>query len=232
MRRPLTAIALAVATATVLTTSQAGAAGVRTEGEGWKAAEIVGITSVSPVRTYTVTFRTEAIRERYAPYLGTAVRQLAAVGLRLRIGGVEPGDPRRCGPAYHIQFTEMYRPTGTPGWSQGAPCPHQPRGLGRGGLVAIDSEYFDGTYHIEPHVLANTVTHELLHALGLDHPNRDLDGDGTAAAYECVTTSAGVRPLMCSPNGGYRAAEAGRLTPFDLARVEALLANARTRGIG
>ncbi|MBQ1163496.1 hypothetical protein KBZ21_36490, partial [Streptomyces sp. A73] len=84
----------------------------------------------------------------------------------------------QCGPAYHIQVTERYRPLGTPGWSKGVPCPWQPVGLGRGGLVIDNSEYWTG-WPIRKAHLTNTIVHEVLHALGLDHPNTDLDGDGT-----------------------------------------------------
>ncbi|MBQ1164770.1 hypothetical protein KBZ21_43095, partial [Streptomyces sp. A73] len=79
--------------------------------------------------------------------------------------------------AYHIQVTERYRPLGTPGWSKGVPCPWQPDGLGRGGLGIYNSEYWTGWPISKAH-LTNTIVHEVLHALGLDHPNTDLDGDG------------------------------------------------------
>ncbi|OEV30887.1 hypothetical protein AN219_08130 [Streptomyces nanshensis] len=229
-RAVVTAAALAAAVA--WSVFPASAAAVTTKGTGWKLTSDLGVTSASPSRTYTVTFKTEALRKRYTPYLQPAVRQVEAAGLHLRIGGVEPNDPSRCGPAYHIQFMELYRPLGTPGWSQGMPCPGQPRGLGRGGLVAIDSEYWDGSWVIADHVLRNTVVHEMLHALGLDHPNSDLDKDGRAEPYECVATRYGNKPVMCSPNGGYRtAANKGRLTGYDIDGIKALLKNARAQGI-
>ncbi|MBQ1164563.1 hypothetical protein KBZ21_42030, partial [Streptomyces sp. A73] len=79
--------------------------------------------------------------------------------------------------------------------------------------------------------LTNTIVHEVLHALGLDHPNTDLDGDGTVEPYECVQTSSGNKPIMCSPNGGYQTSNMGKLVGFDVNGVKALLANARAQGI-
>ncbi|MBQ1164185.1 hypothetical protein KBZ21_39980, partial [Streptomyces sp. A73] len=43
-----------------------------------------------------------------------------------------------------------------------------------------NSEYWTGWPISKAH-LTNTIVHEVLHALGLDHPNTDLDGDGTVS---------------------------------------------------
>ncbi|GHJ21596.1 hypothetical protein [Streptomyces albus] len=231
MRRPLLAICLAVATAMTLTASQATAAGVRTAGTGWKTATVLGVTSASPTRTYTITFATEQLRQRYTPYYTQALPQIRDAGIHIELGGVEPVDPNRCGPDWHIQITEMYRPLGTPGWSQGMPCPFPPQGMSRGGIVAYDSEYWDGTWDIKEHHLKNTIVHEVLHTLGLDHPNVDLDGDGKVAPYECVATSYGNKPIMCSPNGGYSTANAGKLVGYDVNGLKALVANANNQGL-
>ncbi|MBQ1166025.1 hypothetical protein KBZ21_49385, partial [Streptomyces sp. A73] len=66
------------------------------------------------------------MKARYTPYYTEALKQLNAAGLHIQVGGVEPVDINQCGPAYHIQVTERYRPLGTPGWSKGVPCPWQP----------------------------------------------------------------------------------------------------------
>jgi hypothetical protein len=202
-------------------------------GTGFRVAARLGVTSVSPSRTYTVTFASARLKKRYAPYLTGAVAQMRAAGVRIAMGGVESVDPARCPPWGHIQYTQTYRPLGRGGYSKGLPCPHPAKGVAAGGVVTMDSEYFDGTWHMTPHELRNTFVHEMLHTLGLDHPNLDLDGDGEAARYECVTGPDGVKPVMCSPNGGYAdAAAAGRLTPFEEKALRAMLANARGAGAG
>ncbi|GAA5610758.1 hypothetical protein CP981_07685 [Streptomyces platensis] len=208
------------------------AATLATKGTGWKLTTQLGVTGLSPGRQYTITFATSAMKTRYTPYLTAAVAQAKAAGLKLAIGGVEPVNPATCGPVGHIQFTELYRPLGRPGFSQGMPCPNPPKGVGTGGIVAIDSEYWDGTWPMPAYKLRNTLVHEPLHALGLDHPNLDLNKDGKTADYECAANPSGETPIMCSPNGGYRTATGmGRLTGFDLNGLKALLANARAQGI-
>lgn len=230
MRRTL-AVAAAISVCT-LTTAPAGAAALTIKGTGWNLTSRLGVTGLSPSRSYTVTFATAAMKARYTPYLTAAVAQAKAVGVKLALGGVETVNPAKCGPVGHVQITEMYRPLQRPGYSQGMPCPHPPKGVGIGGIAAIDSEYFDGSYRIDTYVVRNTVVHEMLHALGLDHPNVDLDKDGVVENFECVATSYGNKPIMCDPNGGYRTtADAGKLTGFDLNGLKALLANARVQGV-
>lgn len=213
------------------TTQQAAATGITTQGTGWKLTDWLGVYAASPSETYTITFETEAMRQRYTPYYTEALKQINAAGLHITVGGVEPVDINKCGPKNHIQVTERYRPVGTPGWSKGVPCPYQPKGLGIGGLVIYDSEYWDGTWYIPQARLRNTIVHEPLHALGLDHPNTDLDKDGVVEPYECVATSYGNKPIMCSPSGGYQTSNAGKLVGYDVNGVKALIANARAQGI-
>ncbi|TXC96355.1 hypothetical protein [Streptomyces sp. ISID311] len=222
----------AVCTVCTLTMASGRVPTITTQGTGWNLTTRLGVTSLSPSRPYTVTFATAAMKARYTPYLTAAVAQAKAAGVRLAIGGVETVDPAKCGPVGHVQITEMYRPLHKPGYSQGMPCPHPAKGVGVGGIAAIDSEYFDGSYRIAASIVRNTVVHETLHALGLDHPNYDMDKDGVVEKFECVATPYGNKPIMCEPNGGYRtAADAGKLTGFDLNGLKALLANARVQGI-
>ncbi|HWM39414.1 MAG TPA: hypothetical protein VNS49_20085 [Streptomyces sp.] len=202
-----------------------------TKGTGFKLTTQFGVTSVSPSRRYEVTFASADLKKRYAPYLTTAVSQVKSAGVKIAIGGVEQVDRAKCPPPGHIQYTEMYRPLGRGGYSQGVPCPHPANGVAAGGIVAMNSEYFDGTWHISAYKLRNTFVHEMLHALGLDHPNLDLNHNGVVEAYECVATSHGNKPVMCSPNGGYSTANAGKLTGYDTNGIKALLANARQQGL-
>ncbi|SCK41133.1 hypothetical protein [Streptomyces sp. WMMB 322] len=202
-------------------------------GPGFQVAARSGVTSVSPSRSYTITFASVRLRERYVPHLTDGVAQLRAAGVKVTIGGVEDVDPAVCPPRGHIQFTQTYRPVGRGGYSRGMPCPAPEKGVAAGGVVTMDSEYFDGTWDIAPHKLRNTFTHEMLHVFGLGHPNLDRDGDGSVEPYECVTDPHGTSPVMCSPNGGHRsAAGAGRLTGFDVAGIRALLANFGLSGSG
>ncbi|MBQ1164465.1 hypothetical protein KBZ21_41505, partial [Streptomyces sp. A73] len=53
-------------------------------------------------------------------------KQLNAAGLHIKVGGVEPVDINQCGPAYHIQVTERYRPLGTPGYHHRTVGPLEP----------------------------------------------------------------------------------------------------------
>ncbi|SED31173.1 hypothetical protein SAMN05428945_5388 [Streptomyces sp. 2224.1] len=230
MRRILASSAVVALTACALAASPTQAATITTSGVGWKLTSQLGVTSLSPSKTYTITFATETMRKRYTPLLAPAVAQINAAGVHLKVGGVEPVNPAKCGPDYHVQITELYRPLGRAGFSQGMPCPNPPKGVGVGGIVAIDSEYWTG-FPIPAHILRNTLVHEPLHALGLDHPNT-ADKDGKLVDYKCVATSYGNMPIMCSPNGGYKAATSmGHLTGYDLNGLKALLANARAQGI-
>lgn len=216
----------ALTVACALSVTPVHAAALTTEGRGFKLSTQLGVTSVSPTRHHRVTFASAELKRRYTPYLRTALAQLRTAGVRISLGGVEPVRPGVCPPPGHIRFTETYRPLGRGGFSKGMPCPDPPQGVAAGGVVAMNSEYFDGSWYISPHKLRNTFVHELLHTLGLDHTNTDLDEDGVVEAYECVTDAGGRRPVMCSPNGGYRTAGAAKLTRFDLAGIKALLANA------
>ncbi len=208
------------------------AAPLTTKGPGFKISTQLGVTSVSPTRPYTVTFASADLKRRYTPYLATALSQLRAAGVRISFGGVETVRRGTCPPAGHIHYVETYRPLGRGGFSKGMPCADPPGGVALSGVVAMDSEYFDGSWYISRHKLSNTFVHEMLHTLGLDHPNLDLDEDGVVETYECVTDEGGLKPVMCSPNGGYRTSGAAELTGLDLDGIKALLANARAGGGG
>ncbi|GGO52684.1 hypothetical protein GCM10012287_37530 [Streptomyces daqingensis] len=202
-----------------------------TQGHGFKLTTQFGVSALSPDRPYTVTFASADLKKRYTPHLTKAVAQLRAAGLNMAVGGVEEVAGSACPPQGHVHYTEEHRPMGRGGYSRGAPCPHPADGVAAGGVVSMDSEYFDGSWYISPYKLRNTFVHEMLHVLGLDHPNLDLNRNGIVETYECVATPSGVKPVMCSPNGGRRSSEAGTLTVHDLDGIEALLANGRALGV-
>ncbi|WP_181765519.1 hypothetical protein [Streptomyces albidus (ex Kaewkla and Franco 2022)] len=233
MPRRTLALAAATAVLSVLAVSSAGAAGVTTSGTGWKIATKDHITALSPSQVQTVTFESDAIRKWYTPYLTRAVTQLRAAGVKISIGGVESVAAGKCPPRGHIWFREGYRPlAGRPGFSQAATCYDTRTTAQYSAIVTMNSEYRDGSWYLSQDNKHNIPSHELLHGLGLDHPNYDKDKDGTVENYECVATSYGNRPLACSPNGGYKtAANMGKLVGYDLNGIKALLANARAQGI-
>ncbi|MFE7780362.1 hypothetical protein [Streptomyces nigrescens] len=200
-------------------------------GTGWRATTQFRTYCLSPSQQYTITFPTQALKDRYVPYLTAAVAQLNTAGVHLEIGGIETPDYSTVPPRGHIQYGEAYRPVGTAGYSQGLPCHNTADNSVWGGYVLIDTEYWDGTWTITTVKLKNTLVHELCHALGLDHCNSDMNNDGVVASYETVKDTAGVTPIMTSPNGGYQDSRAGQLTPYDLNGIKQLLANAPILGV-
>ncbi|MEU7435659.1 hypothetical protein AB0B07_33200 [Streptomyces sioyaensis] len=200
-------------------------------GTGWRITSQFRTYCLSPSRPYVITFPTQALKDRYVPYLTTAVSQLVTAGVNLTIGGIETPDYSTVPPQGHIQYGEAYRPVGTAGYSQGLPCYDTADNSVWGGYVLIDTEYWDGTWSITTVKLKNTLVHELLHTLGLDHCNSDMNNDGVVASYETVKDTAGVTPIMTSPNGGYQDSRAGQLTPYDLNGIRQLLANATALGV-
>lgn len=233
--RTLAVTAVLAATCGLATSTPAQAAELPVKGTGWKLVSQLGVTSASPTQTYTVTYESDDVRKWYAPMIQRAVDQInASTELNVAIGGVEAMDPDVCPSTYHIQVMELRNPMGDehPGWSQGIPCPNPPKGMSKGGLVAMNSTYRSGEWNIKPESLQNTAVHEVLHAVGLDHPNTDVDKDGTVENYECVATSYGNKPIMCSPNGGYQtSANVGRLVGYDLNGIAQLIANAKAQGL-
>lgn len=200
-------------------------------GTGWRITTQCNVYCLSPSQQYTITFPTQALKDRYVPYLTAAVAQLVTAGVKLAIGGIETPDYSTVPPRGHIQYGEAYRPVGTPGWSQGLPCWNTADHSVWGGYVLIDTEYWDGTWTITDTVRKNTLVHELCHALGLDHCNSDMNNDGKIVNFETVKDTAGVTPLMTGPNGGYQDSRSGTLTPYDLNGIKQLLANATALGV-
>ncbi|MFJ8677263.1 hypothetical protein [Streptomyces sp. NPDC093589] len=194
-------------------------------GTGWRAATISAVYAIDPNQQFTITFPSQALKDRYTPYLTAALAQLNTAGVKVAIGGIEAINYAVVPPQGHIQFNEVYRPMGTPGYSQGLPCWNTATNRVWGGFVLIDSEYWDGSWTISETKKKNVIPHELCHALGLDHCNSDMNNDGVIATFETVKDSAGVSPLMTSPNGGYQDSRAGTLTPYDLNGIKALVAN-------
>ncbi|BCK74057.1 hypothetical protein Srufu_080100 (plasmid) [Streptomyces libani subsp. rufus] len=200
-------------------------------GTGWRITSQFRTYCLSPSQQYTITFPTQEQHDRYIPFLTAAVDQLTGIGLNIAFGGVETFDYSVTPPRGHIQYGDVYRPLGTAGTSQGLPCYNRTDNSVWGGYARIDSEYWDGTWYLEDTTRKNLLIHELGHTLGLDHPNSDMNSDGTIDRFEVVKDPTGVSPTMTSPNGGYKDSRAGTYTTYDMNGFKRLLANATALGV-
>lgn len=204
------------------------------KGTGWKAWTSNGIYSLAPDR-YTIVFADTTARTRLSAYLtGPAAQITSSVGVPITVSTTLDTTPVTACPARHrIVVHYTYRPMGVRGMSQTRACHTVADGSAWGGHISIDTEYWSTTSWFSTNATTNnnyrkdTVTHELGHALGLDHPNTDLNKDGVVASGECVKSAAGRKPVMCSTNrGAPAAADAGRYTSeYDLPGLRQLLKN-------
>ncbi|GAA2673956.1 hypothetical protein GCM10010400_40140 [Streptomyces aculeolatus] len=194
-------------------------------GKGWKAFTSAGIYSISP-DPYVIDFASTTARDRLAPALKRAAAQITAVtGVKVTVSSkLRPGARPSCSeaPRHVMTFHYKYRPTGKKGMSHAWPCTASVNGSAWGGAAAVNSEYWTTRHYFSKNSTTNRVRrdnviiHELGHLFGLAHANTDRDRDGRVEGGECVQNSAGRKPVMCTPTGGYHtAANGGQYTTFD-----------------
>ncbi|WP_407563300.1 hypothetical protein [Streptomyces sp. 184] len=211
-------------------------------GHGWKALTSDGIYSISP-DPYTIVFASEAGRDRLSPYLKKAATQITEVtGVQVTVSPViVPGPRPSCAdqPRHEIRFHYKHRPVEGSWASVAYSCYAAANGSAWGGNVYMNSQYwttpdwFSSNPTTNAARQANGVLHELGHIMGLAHVNYDRDGDGKVEDGECVRNSAGRRPVMCAPSGGYlTSANSGRYTEeFDEPGLEQMAENFYLRGL-
>jgi hypothetical protein len=204
-----------------------------TSGTGWQLISAAQTTSLAPT-TYAIQFDSAAARTKLTPYLKIAAANTQAhtPGVKFVVSTtLQKRVTTGCQKAGTIVVSLEYRPMGKKGFSWGGNCYRTTDHSLFAGVMRIDTEWFyshwfstnatTNTYRIR-----NSVTHEFGHAIGLGHPNRDLNHDGKVSDYECKLNTDKTRPLMCSPNGGaVTKAGAGNYTALDLPGLKALVAN-------
>ena len=239
IRRTLLAVTAALLTVAALllasaTDTHAASTTPVYKGTGWKAETSLGIYSLSPA-PYVIVFANTTARTKLAPYFkGPAAQVTTSVGVPITVSTTLDTTPLTACPARHrIVVHYTYRPMGTKGMSQTRPCHNTTDGSAWGGHISIDTEYWTTSSWFSTNATTNdgyrkdTVAHELGHALGLDHPNQDLNKNGIVSSGECVKSAGGRKPVMCSTNRGAPApADAGQYTSeYDLPGLRQMLAN-------
>ncbi|MFJ8727696.1 hypothetical protein [Streptomyces sp. NPDC093269] len=232
LRRALLPALAATTTVLALTAATTPAKPVY-KGTGWKAWTSNDIYSLSP-QPYTIVFADTTARTKLTPYLKAPAAQVTtSVGVKVTVTTTIDTTKAVC-PAFHrIVVHYGYRPNGVKGMSRANACYALADGSAFGGHIWMDSEYwtsstwFSKTSSLNEAWRRDAVTHELGHILGLDHPNTDVNKDGKIANAECVKSTAGRKPIMCSSNRGQpTAADGGKFTTeYDIPGLKQLLKN-------
>jgi hypothetical protein len=233
LRRAL--LPAAAATATVLALTAATTPAPVYKGVGWKAWTSNGIEALSP-QPYTIVFADATARSKLAGYFKSPAAQVTtSVGVKLTVSSTLDTTKRGTCPAYHrIVVHYTYRPVGLKSVSHTDACHGTTTRSAWGGHILMDSEYWTHTAWFSSNATVNdayrkdVVTHELGHALGLDHPNLDLNHDGKVANYECVkSATTGRKPIMCSPGRDRLATvDGGKFTSeYDLPGLRQMVKN-------
>lgn len=235
LRMRAAAATLIAAAIPLVAAPPADAAGPVYSGKGWKAKTAnFRIYSIHP-DPYTIVFATATARTKLTPYFKTLASQITTItGAKVTVSTALDTTPiEACPPQHRIVIHYKHRPSGTKGYSRALPCYDMGDGSAWGGHVQMDSEYWTSPNWFSSNATVNesyrkdAVAHELGHIFGLDHPNTDLNKNGTVGAGECVKNSKGIKPVMCRPNRGPVPASAGgRYTAeFDAVGLKQLARN-------
>lgn len=216
--------------------AQALTPGQVASGTGWTLGYPDQVTSVAPV-TYTITFASVEARTRLKPYMQSiaAHTQTFTPGTTFVVSDTIASQVYKgCQTTRTISVSLSYRPTGQAGMAWGGSCYMLSDHSLHSGSMQLNTEWwypnwFSSNATTNEQWIKNAVIHEFGHAIGLGHPNKDLDADGVVEAHECVKNTDGWLPVLCSPNGGSRNSNAGKWTLLEQAGVKMLTTNYQYR---
>jgi hypothetical protein len=238
VRAARASVLAAVAVTTALTaTAEAATPGQAVAGPGWNLISPEQTTSLAP-GTYTIQFDSTAARTKLTSYLKLAAAntQKQTAGVKFVVSTtIQKRVTTGCQKAGTLVASLEYRPIGKKGFSWGGNCYRLTDHSLFSGAMRFDTEWwypkwFSTNATTNEYKIRNYTTHEFGHAIGLGHPNRDLNHDGVIRDYECPLNKDKTRPLMCSPNGGVvTSTGAGNYTPLDIPGLRALVANYQYR---
>lgn len=201
----------------------ADAATVITQGTGWKT--LPHISKIDKNATYYVTFDDTVSRTKLKSYAQIYASELHKyTGVKVVVTNTIEKIVSTDAPVYHHWVLDYkYRPNGAYGTSITAPW--YANGYSWGGYSWIDSEYW--TWNLAKYRIANIVSHEGGHMIGMDHPNYK-DNSGKIISYGCAKWGSPARyPIMCSPNGGYQSnTNGGKFTHYDQIGLKQMVKNA------
>lgn len=210
-----------------------------TSGTGWQLVNAAQTTSLAP-GTYTIQFDSAAARTKLTPYLkiSAAKTQAQTPGVKFVVSTtLQKRVTTGCQAKHTIVVSLEYQPLGKKGFGQGNSCYNTTDHSMWSGYIRVDTwwftpKFFSTNATTNTYRIRNSITHEFGHAIGLGHPNRDLNHDGKVADKECSLNTDRTRPLMCSPNGGaVTKAGAGNYTKLDIAGLKALVSNYAKRTV-
>lgn len=236
IRKMAVGAALAAGMLAVTAPAQALTPGQVASGPGWTLGYPDQVTSIAPV-TYTITFDSVAARTRLKPYMQSIAAHTQALtpGTVFVVSDtITPMVKFGCQATRTLSVSLEYRPMGQAGMGQGGNCYMLSDHSLHSGWMRMDTEWwyagwFSTNATTNEQWIKNAVIHEFGHAIGLGHPNKDLDTDGVVEAHECVKNTDGWLPVLCSPNGGSRNSNAGKWTLLDQAGVKMLVTNYQYR---
>lgn len=203
--------------------SAASASTIIRSGTGWSATG--SIYRIDKNATYYITFDDSIAMYRLTPYVKIFAADLTKyTGVKVVVTRTIEKIDQNVAPKYHHWVLDYkYRPNGAQGVS--VTVPWHANGYSWGGYSYIDSEYW--TWKLAKYRIANIVSHEGGHMMGLEHPN-SKDSNGNIVNYGCPKWGSPARyPLMCFPNGGYQSdANGGKFTHYDQIGLKQMVLNA------